>query len=320
MNQSALDPAGLRALHTASLWWILFWVCTAVFAITAVALAYALWRRRPADAPPIEPAPRGDDSVWRFLFGAVAVIVVTLLGLLVADFFTARKVLETGAPADPNALTVQIRGHQWWWEIRYPDAMNPSLLVTTANEIHVPVGRTVQVILDSQDVIHSFWVPSLSGKKDMIPGSPTSTWLRADRAGVFRGQCAEFCGLQHAHMDLYVVAEPAEKFAAWMDAQRGSAPSPRTASQQLGREILTQKSCVLCHRIQGEPNAQATVGPDLTHLASRAVIAAALPNTRENLGQWILDPSRTKPGVLMPPTALKAEELNALLDYLATLR
>jgi cytochrome c oxidase subunit 2 len=237
---------------------------------------------------------------------------------LIADFLTARSVLEAGAPPDPNALPIQITGHQWWWEIRYP-GKEPVDLVTTANEIHLPVGRTVRVDLNSVDVIHSFWIPNLSGKKDMIPGHPTSTWLRAVREGVFRGQCAEFCGLQHAYMDLHVVTESPVKFAAWLKEQQKSAPAPTEPSTQLGRQVFEQRTCLMCHRIQGSM-ASATVGPDLTHFAGRAMLAGAVPNTRENLARWIVDPSSTKPGVLMPPTPLKPAELNALLDYLATLR
>lgn len=319
MPQSALDPAGLGALHIASLWWLLFWVCTGVFVVVAACLAWAIWRRRPETAAAVDAHPIGDSSARPFFLGAVGVIVLTLLGLLIADFLTGRRLAANSVSPDPNALAVKVTAHQWWWEVQYPDEANPTRLVTTANEIHLPVGRTVRVELHSSDVIHSFWIPNLAGKKDMIPGHPTTAWLRAERAGTFRGQCAEFCGLQHAFMDLHVVAEEPERFAAWHAAQLQSPPEPSTATAQRGREIFEQRTCVLCHRVSGT-RAFGVNGPDLSHFASRALLAGAVPNTREHLASWVRDPSTIKPGVIMPPIDLPPDEMNALLDYLATLR
>jgi cytochrome c oxidase subunit 2 len=192
--------------------------------------------------------------------------------------------------------------------------------VITANEIHIPVGKPVHIRLASRDVIHSFWVPDLHGKKDLIPGKDTDLWLRADRAGVYRGQCAEFCGWQHAHMALLVIAEPQDRFDAWLASQRQTPPPPSTPLGQRGRAVFESQACPLCHTVAGT-QANGSAGPDLTHLASRRTIAAGtLPNTIGSLGGWIVDPQSTKPGNRMPAVTLHADDLQALLAYLETLR
>jgi cytochrome c oxidase subunit 2 len=203
--------------------------------------------------------------------------------------------------------------------VRYQDPA-PSRSFSTANEIHIPVGRPVELTLRSIDVIHSFWVPNLHGKKDLIPGQVNTLLLQADRAGVFRGQCAEFCGLQHANMALHVVAEPQEQFAKWQAQQRRPAPEPANDAQRRGREVFMASSCVLCHKIGGTM-AGGVTGPDLTHVASRLSLAAGtLPNTRGHLAGWIVDPQMHKPGNNMPPNLLSPGDLQALLSYLDTLR
>jgi cytochrome c oxidase subunit 2 len=192
--------------------------------------------------------------------------------------------------------------------------------VRTANEIHVPVGRPVAIDLKSRDVIHSFWVPNLHGKMDAIPGRVTNTWLQADSPGVWRGQCAEFCGLQHAHMALTVVAHPAHEFEQWLSAQREPATQPTEEIALRGQQVFLSGPCMMCHTIRGTP-ALSAFGPDLTHVASRRTLAAGtIPNTRGHLAGWILDPQVIKPGTRMPPTALGSEDLQALLAYLERLR
>ena len=203
-------------------------------------------------------------------------------------------------------------GHQWWWEVNYENPV-ASRSFTTANEIHIPVGQPVVLKLTSQDVIHSFWVPNLHGKKDLIPGHASMTWLQADKPGTFRGQCAEFCGHQHAHMAFTVVAEPPEQFYAWYDGQTRPAVQPAGESQQRGRQVFLSSACVMCHTIQGTP-AGATVGPNLTH------VAGTLANNRGNLGGWVADSQEIKPGNHMPPNILRAEDLQSLLDYLESLK
>jgi cytochrome c oxidase subunit 2 len=219
-----------------------------------------------------------------------------------------------------NPVVIKITGHQWWWQVEYENEAEPSKMMTTANELHVPVGRPVKLNLQSSDVIHSFWVPNMHGKKDLVPGHPTDMWLRATQPGRFRGQCAEFCGLQHAHMRLTFVAEPSEQFDQWMQGQSSDAPPPVTPTAHRGLDVFMSNQCMMCHAISGT-NARATVGPDLTHIGSRAMLASgAIPNTRGYLAGWIANPQNIKPGVRMPPNALASDDLNALLDYLESLK
>jgi cytochrome c oxidase subunit 2 len=220
----------------------------------------------------------------------------------------------SAAGRDPT-LTVEVTGHDWWWEVRYPDRH-----VTTANEIHILVGQPVRLVLRSADVIHSFWVPQLAAKTDLIPGKTNVTWLQARVAGTYRGQCAEYCGLQHAHMALLVVADPPEAFAAWVRQQRATATAPGAPLAASGRAVFERSSCAACHSIGGT-TARGTIGPNLTHLGSRHTIGAGtLPNTPDNLAAWITDPQAAKPGAAMPPQPLTPQELRALVAYLESRR
>jgi cytochrome c oxidase subunit 2 len=216
-------------------------------------------------------------------------------------------------------LSIQVVGHQWWWELHYPDAV-PSQAITTANEIHIPVGRPVELELASRDVIHSFWAPSLHGKRDLIPGHGSRLVVQADRPGVLHGQCAEFCGLQHANMGFLVVAEPADEFEAWRAAQRRPPPAPADAVQARGPRVFLSAPCAMCHAVQGTP-AGGQNGPDLSHVASRRRLAAGtVANTSESMSRWIADPHQLKPGTRMPPTALEPADLEALTAYLESLK
>jgi cytochrome c oxidase subunit 2 len=316
--QSVLDPAGVHAARISTLWWLMLMVLSATFVLVLLFLYRALARAPHLKhfAPPrIEPAE--DSKTWRGVGAAIAVTVVTLFGLLVASLLTGSRVAALPAPA--GAITIEVTGRQWWWEIRYPHAQNDQV-VTTANEIHVPVGVPFVIKSTSSDVIHSFWVPALHGKRDVLPGRVNTFWLQADRAGTYRGQCAEFCGLQHAHMAFYVIAEPREEFARWLQAQRVPAAEPATDGQRRGQQVFLSSPCVMCHTVRGTP-AAAQKGPDLTHLASRRFIAAGtLPNTRGHLAGWILDSQGIKPGSRMPPNPLAPADLHALLEYLENLR
>src|SRR4051812_43003855 len=320
--QSALEPAGSQSAHISQQWWFYFFVLTTIFVLVAIFLFIAIARRREPgrDVAPPELLPRDrarDAGLSRTVVGCVIATVIILFVLLFSDMLTGRAIYALSS--DPNALIVKITGHQWWWEVQYEDR-EPGNIVTTANEVHIPTGRTVKFDLRSLDVIHSFWVPNLHGKKDLIPGHPTSTWMKADREGSFRGQCAEFCGYQHAHMRLDFVAESPEKFEAWITAQRQNAPGPATGIQQRGHDLFVQNQCLTCHTIQGT-NARATAGPDLTHFGSRTLIGAgALPNTPENLSAWIANPQNIKPGVRMPANPFSPDDLNALVDYLESLK
>jgi cytochrome c oxidase subunit 2 len=247
---------------------------------------------------------------------AASFTVVILFALLVTSVFTGRAL--TSRPGD-EVLKIEVTGLQWWWDVRYDNTI-PARMVKTANEIHIPTGRLVLLKLTSHDVIHSFWAPNLAGKKDLIPGHHTTLFFQADKRGIFRGQCAEFCGHQHAHMAFNVVVESPEEFESWYTQQLQTSPAPSDATQTRGQQVFLTSRCVMCHSIAGT-SASATAGPDLTHIASRLTIAAGtLPNTPEHLAMWIRDSQSIKPGNKMPRIELSDEELHALLAYLETLK
>jgi cytochrome c oxidase subunit 2 len=234
--------------------------------------------------------------------------------LLVVYGFTLQSLRELSAPEQPVATSIQVIGNMWWWEVRYPDAG-----VVTANEIHIPAGQPVEIVLSSEDVIHSFWVPELHGKLDALPGRVNSFWIEAEEPGVYWGECAEFCGVQHANMAFVVVAEAPEEYQAWLEAQDAPAPAPASEQVSEGLQVFLNSGCVNCHTIRGTP-ATGELGPDLTHLASRLTLGAgAAPNTRGHLAGWVADPHGIKPGVMMPPSHLDSEQLQALLTYLESL-
>jgi cytochrome c oxidase subunit II len=223
------------------------------------------------------------------------------------------------SPTGPGAITLDVVGHQWWWEFQYRD-VSPQDFVTSPNELHIPVGTNVVLKAQSRDVIHSFWVPNLQGKRDLIPGIVTSLWIQADQPGVYRGQCAEFCGHQHAKMSFVVVAEPMTTFLEWIRNQRQPAVEPATDEHRRGRELFMQSTCVTCHTIRGT-DAGSRVGPDLTHVGSRMTVGAGtLPNTHEHIKQWVSNPQRVKPGIRMPPSPLSPDDLERVISYLRSLR
>lgn len=317
---TTLDPAGPQAAHIDRLWLVLLWGCAITFLLVMGALALAVVKHHPApdthDLP--EPA-RG--RVVRTLSIAVGVTVAVLAWFTAETLLAEHRLRRLQRPDDPEALTILVTGRQWWWQFTYQGAPGrPGDTLITANELHIPVGRPVHLRLVSADVIHSFWIPALHGKRDLIPGRENHLWLQADRPGVFEGQCAEFCGMQHAKMRLLVVAQPEEEFQAWFAAQREPAAEPRTDSERRGREVFLNTTCVMCHTVRGT-SAGSRAGPDLTHLASRRTLgSAAMPNTRGHLAGWILDPQGIKPGNHMPPHAFPAEDLHPLLDYLESLK
>ena len=309
--QSALHPGGVQASHIADLWWLMFWTCTAVYVVVLGVLFVALRRGRSRELT--RPT---DGQLIRWVGGATAATIVVLIGLLFASVTTGRAIGSLSA-ADP--LTVEITGYQWWWSVEYHHP-NPSLRITTANELHIPVGRPVQITLKSSDVIHSFWVPNLHGKVDLVPGRQNIIWLQADTPGVYRGQCAEYCGLQHAHMAFSVVAESSDQFERWIVGQRQPAPPPTTDLTRQGLAVVESGPCAMCHTVRGTL-AGGRMGPDLTHFATRSTIAAGTaPNTRGYLAGWIADPQGMKPGSRMPSTGLTSDQLQAVLAYLDTLK
>jgi cytochrome c oxidase subunit 2 len=308
--QSVLHPAGVQATHLNHLWWVMFWVCTVVFIclMAAVFVAVVLGRRGASRAT--------DATLTGGVGAAVGVSIVALLALLTASEITGR---ELEALKSQNALRIQITGNQWWWDVQYLNP-NPSLTVTTANEIHIPVGRPVALVLKASDVIHSLWIPALHGKRDLLPGRQNEIWIQADEAGFYRGQCAEYCGLQHAKMALTVVADTSDDFERWLSHMRGPAAAPTTPSEVRGRDVVERGPCAMCHTGAGTL-AGGRTAPDLTHIASRSTIGAgSVPNSRGTLAGWIVDPQHIKPGNKMPSPGLSSEELLAVLDYLETLK
>jgi cytochrome c oxidase subunit 2 len=311
---SVLNPASPQAHLIDRLWDAMYVASIFVFILVIAALLWAAFRRRGPLEPTDDPA-QGRPMRTAVLLATGATIAI-LFVFLVYDISVGRTI--TTNPGK-NALQIRVTGHQWWWEVQYRDSL-PQHWVTTANEIHIPVGRPVVFELRSTDVIHSFWPPALSGKRDQIPGNENSLWFQAESAGVYGGQCAEFCGHQHAKMAFLIVAEPPGEFASWLAGQRDTAATPTDQPAQRGKEVFFASSCVMCHAISGT-SAGSRIGPDLTHLASRRTIAAGtLPNTRGNLAGWILDAQAIKPGVKMPPTRLTSADLQALLVYLETLK
>jgi cytochrome c oxidase subunit II len=317
---SILDPRGPAAREIANLWWILFGLAMAVYVAVLGFLYFAVTRRiEIQDNPtPNDPQPHNNgDKVSRqgTRIIVVAGIIIPALILLTTLGFTIRSLRILAMPDIPEEFTIHVIGHQWWWEVRYPHHG-----VVTANEIHLPAGQPVKVVLTSEDVIHSFWVPELHGKLDMVPEQVNTFWLEADAPGIYWGECAEFCGVQHAKMQFVVVAQDLSTYAAWLEQQQQPAKIPTDPLAQQGAAIFLSAGCTQCHRIAGT-DATGSLGPDLTHLASRRTLAAGtVPNTLGHLSGWITDPQHTKPGALMPATDLSGTELQALLAYLASLQ
>jgi cytochrome c oxidase subunit 2 len=303
--QSVLDPASPAAHTIEWLWWRMFWICTVIFVVVVVLLTIGLLRRRGAST---STPPLGNGFI---IISGIVLPAIVLVVLLVANLRAAKSLREP-----ETDLTIRVVGKQWWWEVRYPD-----LGIITANELHIPVGKPVRVELRSTDVIHSFWVPRLGGKMDMIPGVQLTNYvLRADKPGAYRGQCAEFCGLQHALMAFYVIALPQEEFDEWVIARQKSPAAPISERALRGRALFASAACANCHAVAGT-SFNGRIGPDLTNLASRRTIGAGiLPNNRGNLQGWVSNPQPLKPGNLMPPSYLAPEELHALTDYLETLK
>lgn len=322
MNHNALDAAGPQAMRIEHLWWIFLAVAIAVYLLSMLFVLLSVRKSRQrrqalTDDPPTLAidAPR-ERRVGAVVWGSLVVTTIILFILMLSDFFAGRAI---DAQKNDASMTIQLTGHQWWWEAQYVDPI-PGNSFTVANELHIPVGATVQIELRSADVIHSFWIPNLHGKRDMIPDHPTRIYIKADRAGTYVGQCAEFCGFQHAKMRLVVVAEDPDTFHKWAANQWRSAVEPTTDVQKRGQEVFLTRTCVMCHSISGTI-AHARVGPDLSHVGSRRMLAAnSIPNTHGDLGGWIADPQSIKPSVHMPPNPLPPEDLRALLEYLENLK
>ena len=317
--QNAVHPGGIQAAHILQLWNGTLALCLLVFVAVLGACLIAVWRAprgTGATEPDVGAPGAREQRLLRAVRWSAIFAVAGLISLLAGNIFTGRALAEL--PIE-NALRIELHGHSWWWEARYHDPLTAQRFAT-ANELHLPVGRAAIITMHSDDVIHSLWVPNLHGKLDLIPGRTTEIRLRADHAGLYRGQCAEFCGLQHTMMALLVVADPPTEYARWAERQTRQAPQPPGGSiVQHGQQIFLHQ-CAQCHAINTPPAGAATIGPDLTHLASRQTIAAGmLPNKRGYLAGWIVDAPSIKPGVQMPAIKLAPDDLQALLAYLETL-
>ncbi|MEZ2306543.1 cytochrome c oxidase subunit II [Paraburkholderia sp. RCC_158] len=314
-----LHTAGPAAAPTMRLGWVLTAIVVLVVLIVSGLLVVALARKRPAEpADTIGPEAGG----LRWIYVGTGGSCVALLGMLVYTMTTLESV---ASPASHARLVITVTAYDWWWKVDYADDPDAARNFSTANEIHIPVGEPVKVRLKSADVVHAFWVPQLAGKTQTIPGQTNEQWIQADRPGVYRGQCSQFCGAQHAHMAFEVVAQSAADFDAWRDAQgrnamptQASAHGAHDAQFSAGKKLFDER-CAGCHTIRGT-DAHGSQAPDLTHLGSRRLIAAgALTNTPEHLLDWVQHAQRIKPEALMPSIALTTSDAAALSAYLATL-
>lgn len=302
---SVLSPNGDEAHRLAGVSWLLFGLGALVYVVVAGLVVAALTRGRRAERPSRWPAGR-----WIVVGGiAVPAVVLALLAVVTVD-----ATADLRRAAD-DELVIEVVGKRWWWEVRYPDAG-----VVTANEVHVPVGEPVRIDLVSDNISHSFWVPELAGKVDLVPGQPNQLRVTADGPGEHLGMCAEYCGIQHANMRFLVVAEPRADFDRWLDEQAADAAEPSGARATRGRDLVVSSSCGGCHTVRGT-TATGRLGPDLTHVASRARLGAGVADAdRAGFLEWVGDPHDPKPGVLMPDVPLTDDQLDAVVAYLLELR
>jgi cytochrome c oxidase subunit II len=310
---SALRADGLMSARTLPLTWGLLIISAAVVVIIAVLVLIGVLRRGRSGRVAETPLTVGEAHGWISIGVVLSTIVLT--ALVVWTSFTMAGIAN---PPSAPVLSIKVIGHQWWWEFVYLND-DPSKIFTTANEVHIPVGKPVSFVLDGADVIHTFWVPSLGGKTQMIPGQTNLTWLEADKPGVYRGQCSQYCGEQHAHMILQVLADDPKAFETWRQSQLQAASAPTSDELRLGEQHFIER-CGACHTVRGT-RAAGHVGPDLTHLMSRTTIAAGLlPNNPGFLSGWIANPQGLKPDALMPDPELSGPDLASIRSFLLTLK
>ncbi|MFQ5944899.1 MAG: cytochrome c oxidase subunit II [Anaerolineae bacterium] len=298
------DPASPEARQVADLYQIVLWIALAVFAVVEGILLYSVvrFRRRDETVPAQVHGHTGLEIAWT----AAPAVIVAILAVL------SFQTMFAGGSGRENPLTVEVVGHQWFWEYRYPDEG-----FVTATDMVVPTGRAIRLEVTTADVIHSFWVPRLSGKIDASPGLVNEIWFTVEEPGTFEGQCAEFCGIGHPYMPVRVIALDQMGYEEWAEAQRAAA-APAQGLAAEGENLVTGGACAACHTVRGTA-AVGLVGPDLTHFASRSQIGGMLANTPENLALWLADPHEQKPGTRMPNMGLTAEEIEAIVAYLKTL-
>lgn len=312
-NQDTLHAHSSAQSNIVELFWVMFGSACVGFGVV-VSLLFLGWLRRERAGFFAADGDVDRTGTRLVVVLGVALPLAVLAGLFVwADIFVVRS---TAAPAPSSTqMTVEVVAHQWWWEVHYPGTA-----AVTANEIHIPTNTRIDLVGTSADVIHSFWVPELNRKIELIPGIENRILLDATSPGVYRGQCSEFCGVQHAHMAVAVIAEPAGRFRAWLANMAAPALPPATATERAGLRVFLSEPCASCHTIRGT-SARGGVGPDLTHLASRSTLAAlTIPNTPAYLRGWIANPQAVKPGAKMPAVPLSGRQLDELTAYLEHLR
>ena len=316
---SALHPQGPGAARLAELWWVMLAFGTLAYLIVLALLFAALLRRRRATNLTEPEESHGGDTGRSWVIWGGIVLPLVLIGIAFGYSIYTQAVIDN--QTEVRAFKIEIFGRRWWWEVRYLDHG-----FSTANEIHIPVGVPVEIWLQSADVIHSFWVPEIHGKMDLVPTRINKITVQADNPGTYRGECAEFCGLQHAHMGFMVVAESEADFNAWVSTQQQPAPEPTDEAAVAGQQVFFSAGCVYCHQIRGlndkaVDRSAVDLGPDLTHISSRLTIASgSLTNNRGNLAGWISDSQHIKPGNQMPNIYLNSDDLQNFLAYLETLR
>jgi cytochrome c oxidase subunit II len=311
-RQSTLAPQSDQSRQIFNLWWGMLAAAVVVFA-GAIVLLLIAWRRRERKGLPVVGEEPVVSNALVVAFGIVIPVTCLVILFFIADIGVVKA---TSAPKPGQTkMNITVIGHQWFWEVRYPGTR-----AVTANELHIPVKTPVNVRLESADVIHSFWVPELNKKVDMLPGHPNQLELDADRVGVYRGQCAEFCGLQHANMAMSVYVDPPGRFRAWLANMSRPLTPPASPDARAGQQVFQQSQCASCHTIRGTP-ANGRIGPDLTHLETRRTLAAlTIPNTQGYLGAWIRDPQHFKPGNKMPGLNLSGRQFQQLVTFLQGLK
>lgn len=317
---SYMDATGTAGHQEATLGWWLTGVSLFVVLFVTVAVLWGIGRHWGEHNEPGASDTLTERHEIKSGLNWIYIGIAATLAILLVTFGGTMVTLNAAShpPIEPS-LVMDVTGHQWWWEIRYEDPKHPELDFTTANEVHLPIGEPVRVRLQTADVIHSFWLPQIAGKTDVIPGQTNEMWVEAKKPAVTRGECAEYCGLEHAYMDIPVTAESPADFNQWAQERRTEARAPVTPEQQAG-EVVFARSCGACHTIAGT-QALGKVGPDLTHLASRPFIGAGIrSNTPGNLMAWITGAPTIKPGSRMPAIPLTADELRDVVAYLQTLR
>jgi cytochrome c oxidase subunit II len=308
MFSNASEPAA-RVRNIA---WFMIILAAIVYVIVIGAMIVAARRNREGDPLAVDLSRPGVK--WVVIGGII------MPALILAAVFVVGETALGAYPHERPVVTISVIGHQWWWEAEYQFAQGPAQF-RTANEIHIPVGKPVRLLLTSADVIHSFWVPRLQGKLDLIPGDTNDLRLMARTPGIYRGQCAEFCGDQHAHMAFNVIAEDSATFQRWLGGQLANGAAPTDSMTHVGQVLFVGGPCAMCHTVRGT-SALGQVGPDLTHVASRLTIGAGtLPNTLGNLQGWIANAQSIKPGAKMPTiTQYNGQQLRALASYVASLK